>query len=166
MASPIHVLRSHFRSPISLGLCLGSGCVATATMVFLAPTRSRLLHCDSGTAGPTAANGGMWSSASKARHPATSTVGSARTYRQISSGSICGLLAGLAIGTFSRSLSLLLGLVLFGVQFAASHGLHVIPYKRIQRYIGGINLRSALDRNVAFKLSFGLTFALAAFVPL
>lgn len=52
------------------------------------------------------------------------------------------------------------------VQFAASRGVDIIPYRRMQKYVRGINLRSALEENVAFKLSFGMTFALAAFVPL
>jgi hypothetical protein len=33
----------------------------------------------------------------------------------------------------------------------------------LQKYVKGINLRSAINDNAAFKLSFGLTFALAAF---
>ena len=45
----------------------------------------------------------------------------------------------------------------------ASHGYNVIPTARIQRYVKGINLRSAIEDNVAFKLSFGATFMLAAF---
>lgn len=91
----------------------------------------------------------------------------AKLYRQISSGSIIGLVAGLAISTFSKPLTFLLGCLLFGVQFAASQGLHLIPYGTIQRYITRkVDVRSALTSHVAFKLSFGLTFALAAFAPL
>jgi hypothetical protein len=44
-----------------------------------------------------------------------------------------------------------------------SKGLHVIPTQRIQRYVKGINLQSMVEDNVAFKLSFGATFMLAAF---
>jgi len=39
----------------------------------------------------------------------------------------------------------------------------VIPVERIQRYVKGINLRSAINDNIAFKISFGLMFALSAF---
>lgn len=49
------------------------------------------------------------------------------------------------------------------MQFAAFKGYNIIPTARIQRYVKGINLRSAVEDNVAFKLSFGLTFMLGAF---
>ena len=41
--------------------------------------------------------------------------------------------------------------------------MHVIPRDRLQRYFSNINLRSALEDDVAFKLSFGTTFMLASF---
>lgn len=37
-----------------------------------------------------------------------------------------------------------------------------MPVDKIQRYVKGINLRSALNDNAAFKISFGLMFALTA----
>ncbi|QSZ30771.1 hypothetical protein DSL72_000329 [Monilinia vaccinii-corymbosi] len=84
--------------------------------------------------------------------------------RQISSGSIIGLGAGLAVSTFSRSLALIIGLLVVGLQWASSHGLDLIPTGRIQRYLKHVNLRSAIQDNVAFKVSFGTTFAMAAFM--
>jgi len=84
--------------------------------------------------------------------------------RQISSGSIIGLCAGLAVSTFSRSLALILGLLVVGVQYASNHGINIIPYNRLQKYVTSIDLRSAVQDNVAFKISFGTTFALAAFM--
>ncbi len=51
-------------------------------------------------------------------------------------------------------------------KYLASKGYNVIPTARIQRYVKGIDLRSAIEDNVAFKLSFGLTFALASFAEL
>jgi hypothetical protein len=33
----------------------------------------------------------------------------------------------------------------------------------MQRYVKGVDLRSAINDNVAFKISFGLMFALTAF---
>ena len=50
----------------------------------------------------------------------------------------------------------------FQIQYLASHGYNVIPTTKLQRYVKGIDLRSAVEDNVAFKLSFGLTFALAS----
>ena len=47
-------------------------------------------------------------------------------------------------------------------QYLASQGYNVVPTARLQRYVKGIDLRSAVEDNVAFKLSFGLTFALAS----
>ena len=48
-------------------------------------------------------------------------------------------------------------------QWAASYGYNIVPTSRIQKYVKGIDLRSAVQDNVAFKLSFGATFMLAAF---
>ncbi|KAH6715652.1 hypothetical protein BKA61DRAFT_480461, partial [Leptodontidium sp. MPI-SDFR-AT-0119] len=88
-----------------------------------------------------------------------------KAVRQISSGSIIGLCAGLAVSTFSRSLALILGLLVVGVQqYASNHGVNIIPYNRLQKYVTSIDLRSAVQDNVAFKISFGTTFALAAFM--
>lgn len=44
-----------------------------------------------------------------------------------------------------------------------SRGIHLIPYETMGKYIKNVNVRSTLQNNVAFKLSFGATFALAAF---
>ncbi|KAF5879540.1 uncharacterized protein Bfra_006749 [Botrytis fragariae] len=75
-----------------------------------------------------------------------------------------GLGAGLAVSTFSRSLALIIGLMVVGIQWASSHGLDIVPTDRIQRYIKHVNLRSLVEENVAFKVSFGTTFAMAAFM--
>ncbi|KAF2811138.1 uncharacterized protein BDZ99DRAFT_462413 [Mytilinidion resinicola] len=83
--------------------------------------------------------------------------------KQVSAGSIFGLLGGLAISVFSKPLALIIGLLVFGVQFIESRGIHIIPYERIQRNFKTTNVRSLIQDNVAFKLSFGATFALAAF---
>jgi len=49
-------------------------------------------------------------------------------------------------------------------QWASSYGINVIPYNRLQKYVTGMDVRSAVQDNVAFKISFGTTFALAAFM--
>jgi hypothetical protein len=50
-------------------------------------------------------------------------------------------------------------------QYASSQlGINIIPYNRLQRYVTSIDLRSAVQDNIAFKVSFGTTFALAAFM--
>lgn len=48
-------------------------------------------------------------------------------------------------------------------QYAARKGYNFIPVERLQRYVKNVNLRSAVNDNIAFKISFGLMFALAAF---
>lgn len=81
-------------------------------------------------------------------------------------GGIAGLVAGLGISVFSKPLALLLGLLIVGVQTAESYGIHLVPYGYLQKYVKGINMRSAVQDNAAFKLSFGLMFALSAFAQL
>jgi hypothetical protein len=49
-------------------------------------------------------------------------------------------------------------------QCASNHGINILPYDRLQKYVTSIDLRSAVQDNVAFKLSFGTTFALVAFM--
>lgn len=83
--------------------------------------------------------------------------------RQISLGSILGLGAGVLLSAFSRSLTLFLGLGIVAWQYAARKGYDILPVDRVQRYVQGVNLRSAVHDNVAFKISFGLMFALASF---
>jgi hypothetical protein len=51
-------------------------------------------------------------------------------------------------------------------QWAASYGIIVLPYSKLQNSITNIDLRAAIRDNVAFKLSFGTTFAAAAFMHL
>jgi hypothetical protein len=48
-------------------------------------------------------------------------------------------------------------------QFIESRGIHIIPYSYLQRRFKSTNVRSLVQDNIAFKLSFGATFALAAF---
>ncbi|KEF61492.1 uncharacterized protein A1O9_03059 [Exophiala aquamarina CBS 119918] len=83
--------------------------------------------------------------------------------KQISLGAILGLGAGVLVSAFSTSLTLLIGLGIVLSQVAARKGYNVIPIDRLQSYVKNINLRSAINDNLAFKISFGLMFALAAF---
>lgn len=87
------------------------------------------------------------------------------------------------MSTFSRPLALLIGLLVIGLQvirsflshllnelqiyklqWAASHGINVLPYSKLQRYVTNLDLKSAIQDNVAFKLSFGMTFTAATFM--
>ena len=53
-------------------------------------------------------------------------------------------------------------LFLGGEQYLANRGINVVPTTKLQEYVKGIDLRSAIEDNAAFKLSFGMTFALAS----
>ncbi|KAF2678962.1 hypothetical protein K458DRAFT_422623 [Lentithecium fluviatile CBS 122367] len=86
-----------------------------------------------------------------------------RAVRQISMGSILGVLAGLGVSVFSKPLAILIGLGIVCIQFMESRGIQIIPYAYLQRRFKSTNVRSLIQDNVAFKLSFGATFALAAF---
>lgn len=77
-------------------------------------------------------------------------------------GSLMGLGLGVVVSAFSRMLVLLLGVGIVITQYAARQGYNILPVDRMQRYVRGINLRSALNDNAAFKISFGLMFALTA----
>ncbi|KAK4501364.1 hypothetical protein PRZ48_007172 [Zasmidium cellare] len=106
--------------------------------------------------------------ATDARTPVVTSQGrfNTRAVRQLSAGSIIGLVAGLGVSLFSKPLALLIGLLIAGVQTAESYGIHLVPYKSIQGYVKGVDLRSAVQDNIAFKVSFGLMFALSAFAEL
>ncbi|KAK4569876.1 hypothetical protein LTR86_002845 [Recurvomyces mirabilis] len=86
-----------------------------------------------------------------------------RAVRQLSMGSILGFAAGMGVSLFSKPLALLIGLLIIGVQTAESYGIHLVPYQSLQKYVKGVDLRSAVQDNVALKLSFGTMFALSAF---
>ncbi|KAK5077197.1 hypothetical protein LTS08_006113 [Lithohypha guttulata] len=59
-------------------------------------------------------------------------------------------------------LVLVFGLGVVAAQYAARRGYNIFPIERFQRYFRNTNLRSAINDNAAFKISFGLMFALTA----
>ncbi|KAJ4354027.1 uncharacterized protein N0V89_005760 [Didymosphaeria variabile] len=93
----------------------------------------------------------------------TSGAPNPRAIRQVSMGSILGVVAGLGVSVFSKPLAVLIGLGIVCIQFLESRGIHLVPYSFLQRRFKETNVRSLIQDNVAFKLSFGATFALAAF---
>ncbi|KAH7122809.1 hypothetical protein B0J11DRAFT_436688 [Dendryphion nanum] len=86
-----------------------------------------------------------------------------RAVRQVSLGSILGVLGGLGVSVFSKPLAVLIGLGVVLVQFIESRGIHIVPYSYFQRRFKNTNVKSLVRDNVALKLSFGITFALAGF---
>lgn len=144
---------------------LGLG-LATSTYLFRTH-RQRPLLCEPSSPLDTLTQNYLPTSSSSSSSPSRTTTKPTKSsradlIRQLSLGSVLGVAAGAAVSTFSRVLALLLGVGLVVVQYAASKGYNVIPVSRIQRYVKGINIRSAIEENPALKLSFGTTFALAS----
>ncbi|KAG9839931.1 hypothetical protein KCU98_g9012, partial [Aureobasidium melanogenum] len=146
--------------PLGIGLGLGA---AFTSYSLLTHRRTRYALCDS------SASNAFNSYTHNAKVPVVTRRGglNPNAVRQISSGSIAGVIGGMAVSLFSKPLTLLIGLLIVGVQFAESQlGISLIPYGRMQRYFTSIDLRSAMQDNVAFKLAFGATFALTGFAQL
>ncbi|KAL2818451.1 hypothetical protein BDW59DRAFT_128567 [Aspergillus cavernicola] len=87
----------------------------------------------------------------------------ASNMRQVSLGSVLGLVAGVGLRAFSRVLVVLLGMGLVAVEWAASKGYNILPVHRLQKYVKSVDLEKAVSRNMPFKVTFGVTMALAAF---
>ncbi|KAE9963053.1 hypothetical protein BLS_009747 [Venturia inaequalis] len=155
------LLRRSILSPFALTstLCITS---IVAYPIITAPFRQKL-RLDS----PILSNSRSFSDyKNNAKTPVVKKDGrfNVKALRQVSAGSILGMVGGLAVSVFSKPLALLIGLLIFGAQQALeSRGIHLLPTQRIQGYVKGINVQSAIQDNVAFKLSFGITFALAGF---
>ncbi|GAB1213158.1 hypothetical protein ATERTT37_002307 [Aspergillus terreus] len=87
----------------------------------------------------------------------------ASNMRQVSMGSVLGLVVGVGLRAFSRALVVLIGMGVVVIEWAASKGYNILPLHRMQKYVKGVDLQKAVSRNVPFKISFGATMALAAF---
>ncbi|CEJ60274.1 hypothetical protein PMG11_08854 [Penicillium brasilianum] len=159
---------------LRLGLGLGIG-LSAATLHPLSPFRAAPIRCEYGasnhrTDGLASAETG-W-----AVHPNDATLqkpGIATqaknalltpdNMRQISLGSVLGLVAGVGLRAFSRVLVVLLGMGLVLVEWAASKGYNILPLNRLQKYVKNADLRRMVSENRPFKISFGLMMATAAF---
>ncbi|POS81430.1 hypothetical protein DHEL01_v200162 [Diaporthe helianthi] len=84
--------------------------------------------------------------------------------RQLSGGSLAGFLSGLVVSVFSKTLVLLTGLAIVTVQVASRWGVDLLSTLKIRQRIQSSRVLSALEKNPTFKLAFGTTFALAAFM--
>ncbi|KAM5442248.1 hypothetical protein MferCBS31731_002622 [Microsporum ferrugineum] len=87
----------------------------------------------------------------------------AETARQVSLGSALGVLAGLGLRIFSRTLAFSFGLAIIIIEWAASKGYDILPTSWLQRHITSVDFRKLTHENVPFKASFGTTLAMAAF---
>ncbi|KAH6661264.1 hypothetical protein BKA67DRAFT_80701 [Truncatella angustata] len=84
--------------------------------------------------------------------------------KQLSGGSITGFLTGLVISVFSKTLVLLLGASIVVVQVAARYGIDLTKQIKLRERIGNSKVLAALEKDPAFKLSFGFFFAMSAFL--
>ncbi|KAL3471400.1 hypothetical protein BJX99DRAFT_25647 [Aspergillus californicus] len=87
----------------------------------------------------------------------------ASNMRQVSLGSVLGLVVGVGLRAFSRVLVVLLGIGIVGVEWLASKGYNILPVHRLQKYVKSVELEKAVSRHMPFKITFGATMALAAF---
>ncbi|KAI8635025.1 hypothetical protein F5Y19DRAFT_411277 [Xylariaceae sp. FL1651] len=84
--------------------------------------------------------------------------------KQLSAGSVTGFLSGLLVSVFSRTLVLLLGVSVVIIQIAARYGINIVDQLRLKQRLGKSRVLAALEKDPAFKISFGLFFALSAFM--
>ncbi|KAI1144640.1 hypothetical protein F5Y05DRAFT_33914 [Hypoxylon sp. FL0543] len=84
--------------------------------------------------------------------------------KQLSGGSITGFVSGVIISIFSRTLVLLLGISVVVIQVASRYGVDLVQQLRLKQRLGNSRVLAALEKNPAFKLSFGLFFAMSAFM--
>ena len=119
MASPfLFLIRRPFQTTTPLSLCLG---FSTALILSQPLLRPRLAYCDS--LSPIARPS---SPISESLHDYTRDAKvpifldgwrpNPAAYRQISAGSILGLVGGVAVSMFSRTLAIVFGLAVLGVQ--------------------------------------------------
>ncbi|KUI59307.1 hypothetical protein VP1G_06561 [Cytospora mali] len=84
--------------------------------------------------------------------------------KQLSGGSLAGFLTGIAVSVFSKTLVLLTGVAIVAIQVASRWGVDLLGMLKLRQRIEASRVLSSLNRNPTFKLAFGSTFALAAFM--
>ncbi|KAH7632313.1 hypothetical protein B0T09DRAFT_337692 [Sordaria sp. MPI-SDFR-AT-0083] len=89
---------------------------------------------------------------------------SPETVKQLSSGSLSGFATGLLISVFSKTLVLLAGIGMVLVQVASRYGINLVDMLHLRNRVNSSKILKALQHKVAFKLAFGITFALSAFM--
>ncbi|GKZ17339.1 hypothetical protein AbraIFM66951_010765 [Aspergillus brasiliensis] len=87
----------------------------------------------------------------------------ASNMRQVSLGSVLGLVVGVGLRAFSRVLVVLLGMGIVAVEWAAARGYNLLPVNTLQKYFKRVDLQKTVSHNIPFKISFGATMGLAAF---
>ncbi|RAH81857.1 hypothetical protein BO86DRAFT_362515 [Aspergillus japonicus CBS 114.51] len=145
-----------------LGTTLGLGLTVLHP---LSPFRAAPLQCQySAPAGPPEPNWTVPSSDPAIRKQGrTGPILTASNMRQVSLGSVLGLVVGVGLRAFSRVLVVLIGMGIVAVEWAAAKGYNILPVNTLQRYVKRVDLQGAVSKHIPFKLSFGVTMGLAAF---
>ena len=78
--------------------------------------------------------------------------------------STLGFLIGLLVSTFSKTLVLLVGIAITGQSVAARMGIDLVKYLHLKERFEKSRVLSFLAANTIFKLAFGITFGLSAFM--
>ncbi|KAK1768642.1 hypothetical protein QBC33DRAFT_535661 [Phialemonium atrogriseum] len=84
--------------------------------------------------------------------------------KQLSGGSLSGFFLGLVVSVFSKTLVLLVGLSITAVQVASRFGIDIVGWLNLRKRVESSRILSSLVKRPAFGISFGLTFALSAFM--
>ncbi|KAJ6132350.1 hypothetical protein N7471_007565 [Penicillium samsonianum] len=154
---------------LRLGLGVGIG-LSAATMHPLSPFRAAPMQCQYAVPQQSSfKKDSEWavnpaeSVEQKQSHSRRNGLLNAETMRQVSLGSVLGLVAGVGLRAFSKALVVILGMGVVLVEFAASKGYNIIPINRIQKYVKSVDLGRAMSEKRPFKMSFGVTMAMAAF---
>ncbi|CAG8113908.1 unnamed protein product [Penicillium salamii] len=153
-------------SILRLGLGVGIG-LSAATMHPLSPFRAAPMLCDYASPLPqqsTFKKEPEWAVEGKPVGKSSRTgLLNAESMRQVSLGSVLGLVAGVGLRAFSKALVVLLGMGVVFVEYAASKGYNILPLHRMQKYVKNVDLHRAMSEHRPFKISFGAMMAMAAF---
>ncbi|KAI3343696.1 hypothetical protein F4824DRAFT_17921 [Ustulina deusta] len=151
------------RQQILAGSCLGLS-VGTGVAMRSSP-RIRFDSASTTTSSPLSTSSPAFSNAPRGNAARDEKeILSPELMRQLSGGSVAGFLSGLLVSVFSRTLVLLLGVSVVIVQVAARYGINIVERLRAKQRLGKSRVLAALEKDPAFKLSFGLFFALSAFM--
>ncbi|KAJ5197038.1 hypothetical protein N7449_007517 [Penicillium cf. viridicatum] len=153
---------------LRLGLGVGIG-LSAATMHPLSPFRAAPMQCQYAVPQQSFNKDSDWavnpaeSVGQKQVRPRRTGLLNAETMRQVSLGSVLGLVAGVGLRAFSKALVVILGMGVVFIEFAASKGYNILPISRIQKYVKRVDLHRAMSEKRPFKMSFGAMMAMAAF---
>ncbi|KAK2749848.1 hypothetical protein FQN57_005262 [Myotisia sp. PD_48] len=148
------------RSPLLLTIPL-CGSLTVLHSRFSSPVRCEF--ATSGALHPSIADVTLPRPSSQQEKHAQSSLINARNVRQISMGSALGILVGLGLRIFSKTLTFTLGAGILLIEWAASRGYNIVPPGWVQNRLKSIDFRRLTSENIVFKASFGTTLALSAF---